>query len=66
MSICYNGAQCHVILTIVSRYFHNLVKTLSKIPVYGGSRGVVPLTLDLITGWIEDLPLAKGTPVPVK
>jgi hypothetical protein len=36
------------------------------VPVYGGSRGMAPLTLDFITGWTADLSPAKETPVPIK
>jgi len=36
------------------------------VPVCGGSTGVGPLTLDVVTGWTADLPPAKKTPVPIK
>jgi len=36
------------------------------VPVCGGSGGMAPLTLYLVSGWTADLPPAKETPVSIK
>jgi len=44
-----------------------MTKNLRKVvPVCGGSAGMAPLTLDIVTGWTAGLPPVKETPVSIK
>jgi hypothetical protein len=36
------------------------------VPVYGGSTGMAPLTLDFVTGWTADLLPVEDNPVPIE